>query len=297
VFCNKTKLPGFEDAKEIIRYASVTNGLNSNENLCSYDSKLTKCAKKMSLDHCTDQTYCNVRNGWFSLEPHCSGNSYFTELEYDCQPTFTMCEAESAVVSNVFSGLVLSPSYPLSFRSDRSMPCYLTINLPKNHHVEITIDYLNMVTTERCQADYIEISEYKKVEKIPPDTTNTVMHGHKRSQAYQQQSNEKEYFEEIFPFNKGEKRRRNVQHRPRRTASYRWQTVKTICSSSRPYRTFKATSHMINFKFRPLAANHTFVTNSKNAFSGPHKFKIFFQGIYHFSNILFNRIHKFETCE
>ena len=43
------------------------------------------------------------RNGWYSLEPDCAGNAYYTHVDYDCQPVFYMC-SETTVVHNIFSG-------------------------------------------------------------------------------------------------------------------------------------------------------------------------------------------------
>ena len=147
---------------ELMRYAKVVNGLYHNDTLCSYVPN-TSCSRKQTLADCEDKPTCKVKNGWFNLSPDCDGNSYYTQLEYDCQPAFVMCDKET-VINNVFSGMIYSPSYPHSFRKDdKSEPCYLTIHLPKNHHAEITLDHFDMLKTAKCIGDYVEIQQYKEV--------------------------------------------------------------------------------------------------------------------------------------
>lgn len=69
-----------------------------------------------------------------------------------------MCE--KTTISNLFSGLILSPAYPHSYKLSSPKPCYLTINVPANHYIEITIDYFSIVKSQKCISDYLNIQEY-----------------------------------------------------------------------------------------------------------------------------------------
>ena len=84
VYCNSTKLPVTPDTVEIMRYAKVINGVQYKENHCEF-TNLT-CYKEEILSQCIDKQYCSIKNSWFNL-PECRANSYYTEFEYDCQPS------------------------------------------------------------------------------------------------------------------------------------------------------------------------------------------------------------------
>jgi hypothetical protein len=170
VYCNKTKLPassvsGSSDSTpEVMRYARLTKGLQpDNETLCSYVPHPDHCVRESTHPECVDKPFCKVENSWASLKPKCDGNSYYSQLDYDCQPAYHMCDDMSVASINAFSGLIYSPHYPRNFRSERIEPCYLTVNLPKNHHVEITLDHFDLLKTPNCIGDYVEIQQYIKV--------------------------------------------------------------------------------------------------------------------------------------
>ena len=110
IYCNRSKLPASEFDTNIVehmRSAKATYGLYYNDTLCSYlpnqAATAATCHKRQILNECVDKPYCTVRNGWYSLEPDCAGNAYYTHVDYDCQPVFYMC-SETTVVHNIFSG-------------------------------------------------------------------------------------------------------------------------------------------------------------------------------------------------
>lgn len=142
-----------------MHYARVINGLQHNNTLCSYVPDAQSCARKRPLNGCLDKPYCHVKNNWFSLEPDCSGNSYYTQFEYECQPAYFMCGKEH-LARDVFSALIYSPNYPQTFRSEKSDVCYFTLYLPNNHHAEITLEYFDLFPTSQCVGDYLEIRQY-----------------------------------------------------------------------------------------------------------------------------------------
>lgn len=185
VFCNKSRLPSsmyhsnnnnnnndstnrsphyktnLEPPVELMHYARVINGLqHNNDSICSYVPGASACARKRTLTDCLDKPYCHIKNNWFSLEPECPGNSYYTQFEYDCQPAFTMCDERSHLARNVFSALVYSPNYPRTFRSEKSDLCYLTLYFPNDHHVEISLEFFDLLPTSQCIGDYLEIRQY-----------------------------------------------------------------------------------------------------------------------------------------
>lgn len=82
--CNATKLPIMSDAVEVLRYVKVTNGVLYKDNFCQF-TNLT-CHKEEILTKCIDKQNCFIKNYWFNI-PECRANSYYTELEYDCQPS------------------------------------------------------------------------------------------------------------------------------------------------------------------------------------------------------------------
>lgn len=246
-----------------MRYAKVINGLQHNDTLCSYVPGAA-CSRTLTLTHCFDKPYCNIKNNWFSLEPECSGNSYYTQFEYDCQPAFYMCDKED-LIKNAFSGLIYSPSYPNTFRSDRSDPCYLTIKLPKNHHAEITLEYFDLLGTSKCIGDYLEIQQYVDTSDLSkPHGKRSFLTGANKSQ--------------IRVKGKQEIKTARQQRRP----NYKWHTLGTMCGQIEKSYTIRATANTINFKFRPLPANHPYLASSakNNQTARNHLgFKIYFQAI------------------
>ena len=287
VSCNKSKMPSSSsDTVEYMRYAKVINGLYHNDTLCSFVPG-TSCYRKQNLNSCVDKQYCTVKNSWFSLEPDCAGNSYYTQLEYDCQPAFFMCDKET-VINNVFSGLIYSPAYPNSFRSEKSEPCYLTIHLPKNHHAEITLDYFDMLKTSKCVGDYLEIQQYKET----PSTNGDGRFMSKRDVNNNNNNNiENEATGDsslnVNPILKNKNKPPKISNkqqlktaRQQRKPKYKWQTLGTMCGRIDKAYTIRATADTINFKFRPLSSNHQYLTSLNNYSNKNHLgFKIYFQAI------------------
>lgn len=338
VYCNKSRLSAAAPT-ELMRYARLTNGVMYGDAMCSYNA--SSCHTKQSLSDCVDKAYCHVPNSWSSMAPNCNGNSYYSQLDYDCHPAYTMCDTAHTLVDG-FSGLIYSPDYPNTFRSDqRRETCYLTINLPKNHHVEITLDFFDMLKTPNCYGDYLEIQQYVRVGPTTGGGNNNGDNGvlrnkylsNKRYKSTNQQSvdsEEKSYFKnstggQIFynahddddqattisstttrqkPVVKLKKSNRRVGHlsdtgsggkmfRPqshqstrkpsnsggqqnRRPAEYKWHTLVTVCGKLENGYVIRGTASTINFKFRPLAANHPLLNNNPNRHQG---FKIFFQAV------------------
>lgn len=226
-----------------MRYAKVINGLQHNESLCSYVPGAS-CSRTLILSHCIDQPQCHIKNDWFSLEPDCPGNSYYTQFEYECQPAFFMCERDTLV--NAFSGLIYSPSYPSAFRSGRSEACYLTIKLPKNHHAEITLEKFDLLSTSKCIGDYLEIQQYVETSSWQKRALNRTRIKHKMLSS---------------------------------SGNFKWSTLGTMCGRIEQKYKIRAESDTINFKFRPLPENHPFLTNSQPNKQINQGFKIFFQAI------------------
>lgn len=245
VSCSRSKLPSSSNSAqlELVRYAKVINGLQHNESLCSYVPGAS-CSRTLILSHCIDQPQCHIKNDWFSLEPDCPGNSYYTQFEYDCQPAFFMCGTDTLV--NAFSGLIYSPSYPNTFRSSRSDACYLTVKLPKNHHAEITLEKFDLLSTSKCIGDYLEIQQYVEANSWQKRTVNTTKIRHKMLSS---------------------------------NSNFKWSTLGTMCGRIEQKYKIRAESDTINFKFRPLADNHPFLINSLPNKQSNVGFKIFFQAI------------------
>jgi hypothetical protein len=295
VYCNKSKIAvtsspkqnnagsgGSDsngDALEVMRYARVINGLQYNETLCSYLPG-SGCHRRQNLAECVDQTFCHVKNSWFSLEPECRGNSYYTQLEYDCQPAYHMCQKESI---NAFSGLIYSPAYPNSFRSDRIEPCYLTVNVPKDHHVEIVIDAFDLIKTPGCIGDFLEIQQYTKIK--PSNSANSndeykLFISHKKQKQQQQTgvSSQKSFnnFSDSSFLNQPKivKKQQRLNNRPQKIApKYEWQKLVSLCGKLDRGNKILAMQSTINFKFRALPSTHSYVSRMNTGF------KIFFQAI------------------
>ena len=208
----------------------------------------TSCYRQESLGECVDKPECVVKNSWFSLEPECSGYSYYTQVDYDCQPAYYMCDRE-AVINNVFSGLVYSPNYPNSFRTESDRPCFLTLHLPKNHHVEIILDFFDILKTHKCIGDYLEIKDYREAE--------------------QESSKRHADLNETHRITDGGVSRRS---------KYRWHTVGTMCGKIESKFTLRARSDIINIKFRPLHAEHPYLSGVKDK-AAKTGFKIYFQAV------------------
>lgn len=73
-----------------------------------------------------------------------------------------MCD--KTAINEVFSGVILSPSYPGSYRSSSPKPCYLTVHVPANHYIELIIDNFTLTKTPKCVGDYLNIQEYIEVD-------------------------------------------------------------------------------------------------------------------------------------
>jgi hypothetical protein len=317
VYCNKTKLPSSTQTSdstplEVMRYARLTNGLQYNDSLCSYLPN-TSCHKKQSLVSCVDKPYCSVENTWASLEPNCRGNSFYSQLDYDCQPAYSMCDSTVESI-NAFSGIIYSPNYPSTFRSDRIEPCYLTVNLPKNHHVEITLDYFDLLKTPNCIGDYVEIQQYIKVNNnnnadytskflsnkrmksnsSTSNASNVIISGESfnnnnknatrpairlHKQLLSRNSHLENPVSKMFRPNQGQQQQQQPgqgkSKQPKR-AEYKWHTLVTVCGKIEKGYTIRATENTINFKFRPLPASHNYLANVNRQFQG---FKIYFQAV------------------
>jgi hypothetical protein len=73
-----------------------------------------------------------------------------------------MCD--KTTINNVFSGLILSPAYPHSYQLSSPKPCYITIHVPANHYIELTVDYFTLIKTHKCVGDYLNIQEYVDIQ-------------------------------------------------------------------------------------------------------------------------------------
>jgi hypothetical protein len=92
-------------------------------------------------------------------------------LVFSCRPVglivfvfvaYYMCD--KTAISNVFSGMVYSPFYPYSYKSNsQANLCFLTVTVPSNHFIEITVDKLNMFGSHKCALDYLHVQEYLEV--------------------------------------------------------------------------------------------------------------------------------------
>ena len=157
--------------------------------------------------------------------------------------------------------MIYSPGYPKSFRTEKSDTCYLTIHLPKHHHVEITLDYFDMLKTSKCIGDYLDIQQYK-----------TVGGGGGANAAAG---------ESVHHTNNNNNNHANVKHRMQTGRSrYKWQTLGTMCGRiDKPY-TIRASADTVNFKFRPLSATHPYVGVLNNYTNRERLgFRIYFQAI------------------
>jgi hypothetical protein len=237
---------------------------------------------------CIDKPNCLVKNGWFSLEPQCPGNSYYTQVEYDCQPSFYMCDKNS-VINNVFSGLVYSPNYPNSFRTESDKPCYLTIHMPKNHHIEITLDYFNILKTKKCIGDYLEIQEYIETNINDLKVKENILRKNKRDFGYlfahnetQNELNDNSKISETINEMKNHSLKVNIylglSNNKQRRSKYKWNTLGSMCGKVETKFTIRAKSDIINIKFRPLNFDHQYLTNLNQDQSQNMGFKIYFQG-------------------
>lgn len=291
-----------------MHYAKVIHGLQHNETLCSYVPGAS-CSRHLTLKECIDQPYCHVKNNWFSLEPDCRGNAYYTQFEYDCQPAFYMCDKEN-LARNVFSALIYSPSYPNTFRTDRSEQCFLTLYLPNNHHAEITLEFFDLLSTSNCIGDYLEIRQYipinhgkhklvkrddllyasnftggnsfrsgKNVSSRNSHLNGTLLVKHKKHKIYKNLHTH---------YNNEPARSSSYQQQHRRDQDLKWDTLGTMCGQVDYRYTIKAKSNIINFKFRPLPSNNPLFTSSSGKQANQHQhrlnidnlgFKIFVQAI------------------
>ncbi len=258
--CDRTNM--LSDTKKVIRYARLINGLYFNDSLCSFVPG-TSCYRDTVAEDCLDKASCTISNGWYSLEPYCAGHSYYSQVEYDCQPAYHMCETHDTVINNEFSGIIYSPNYPNSFRTDSDVPCFMTIHLPKNHHVQITLDYFNILKTKNCIGDYIEIQEYVQSDK----RRNRL----KRSFNYENEHKSKQ----INLTSKNDVNRSLTKRQNHGRKKFRWRTLGPMCGHVESRFTLRAKSDIVNIKFRPLPLNHQYLKDQINQNFG---FKIYFEG-------------------
>lgn len=253
-----------KESNELMRTANVINGLHYNDTQCSYNPKESHCHRQTALSYCVDKPSCAIKNDWFSLAPQCDGNSYYSQFNFDCQPAYYMCE--DTVVKDAFSGLIYSPMYPGSFRTESSTPCFLTINLPKDHHVEITLDHFDIFKYQNCLADFLEIQEYK--EDLSGIFSNKNLFKQRRS------FNNDNKTSKLQPQVKLLKKTMTSN----RQKEYKWSTVALMCGKEDSKLIMKASSDIVNFKFKSISSQHNYLKliNNTRVYSG---FKIYFQGI------------------
>ncbi len=221
-----------------------------------------------------------------------------------------MCDSSVESI-NAFSGIIYSPNYPNTFRSDRIEPCYLTVNLPKNHHVEITLDYFDLLKTPNCIGDYVEIQQYikvngnnadylsaskflsnKRMKSAKSSTSNNASNAQTggssnvtrpairlHKQLLSKNSHLDNPISKMFRPQQNQMQQQQQQQgkskQPKR-AEYKWHTLVTVCGKIEKGYTIRATENTINFKFRPLPASHNYLANVNRQFQG---FKIFFQAV------------------
>jgi hypothetical protein len=236
------------ESNELMRTANIINGLHYNETQCLFNPIESYCHRQTLLSYCIDKPKCSIKNAWTSLQPECEGNSYYTQFNYDCQPAYHMCE--DTIVKDAFSGLIYSPFYPYSFRTENNnKPCFLTINLPKDHHVEITLDHFDIFKYQNCLADFLEIQEYKQ------DLSDIYY------------SNNLQQNKKILKTNQ--------------KPVYKWSTIATMCGKEQTKHIIRASSDVVNFKFRSISSNHHYLQQiNNNNISRIHTgFRLYFQAI------------------
>lgn len=238
------------ESNELMRTANIINGLHYNETQCLFNPIESYCHRQTVLSYCIDKPKCSIKNAWTSLQPECEGNSYYTQFNYDCQPAYHMCE--DTIVKDAFSGLIYSPFYPYSFRTENNnKPCFLTINLPKDHHVEITLDHFDIFKYQNCLADFLEIQEYKQ------DLSDIYY------------SNNLQQNKKILKTNQ--------------KPVYKWSTIATMCGKEQTKHIIRASSDIVNFKFRSISSNHHYlqqINNNNNNLSRINTgFRLYFQAI------------------
>lgn len=270
-----------KELNELMRTANTINGLHYNDTQCVYNEKESRCHRHTVLGYCVDKPSCSINNDWFSLQPDCEGNSYYTQFNFDCQPAYYMCE-DITVVKNAFSGLIYSPSYPYSYRTDTEQLCFLTVNLPRDHHVEITLDFFEIFSSQNCFADFLEILEYKED-----------LSGIFNSKNKQRRHSTTDGLNEIVSQNKtvNEPLQSSVRLKKKPMAAtkqpsiYKWSRVALMCGKEEKKHVIKASTNVINFKFKSLSNNHQYFKQSNKSRTHP-GFKIYFQGIF-FSSFIF----------
>ncbi len=236
------------ESNELMRTANIINGLHYNETQCLFNPIESYCHRQTVLSYCVDKPKCSIKNAWTSLQPECEGNSYYTQFNYDCQPAYHMCE--DTIVKDAFSGLIYSPFYPYSFRTENNnKPCFLTINLPKDHHVEITLDHFDIFKYQNCLADFLEIQEYKQ------DLSDIYYSNNLQQNKKMLKTNQKPV--------------------------YKWSTIATMCGKEQTKHIIRASSDIVNFKFRSISSNHHYLQQiNNNNISRIHTgFRLYFQAI------------------
>ena len=279
-----------------MRYAKVINGLYHNDTLCSYVPE-TSCHRRKTLDHCVDRSYCLVENGWYNLEPDCDGNSYYTQLEFSCQPAYYMCEKKS--IKNVFSALIYSPSFPNLYRSDKTETCFLIVHLPKNYHAEITLDFFDLPNLPECFGDFLEIQEYiqEPIEKKLKRSSSSSKIGFDESDLLTSKNYTNKYShlsKGIGNLTKTQKKKnatgknlklksQKQQYNPQQ--DNKWSNVGVLCGRKKEGIKYLARSDIISFKFKLLEQGHAILGSSFNQTANL-GFKIFIQGNSFFNHTL-----------
>ena len=256
----------------MMRTANTINGLRYNDTQCVFNEKESQCHRHTVLGYCVDKPSCSINNDWFSLQPDCDGNSFYTQLNFDCQPAYHMCE-EITVVKNAFSGLIYSPSYPYSYRAETEQLCFLTVNLPRDHHVEITLDFFEIFSSQNCFADFLEILEYKEdLSGIFNNKNKQRRHPSQADSLSDIASENKTATGNVVRLNK------KLVTLNKQPSVYKWSRVALMCGKEEKKHVIRASTNVINFKFKSLSLNHQYFKQSNKSRVHP-GFKIYFQGI------------------
>jgi hypothetical protein len=191
----------------------------------------------------------------------------------------------------------------------------MTIELPDNHYAEITFDNFEMMKTTNCMGDYLEILEYRgykdsgasmaygeddsyfgrltnskahsNVLRRKRQSKNHLAVGGDDTGAMSHNGDELSNLElsGVSKINKSSKSNEKTNPRivnlnsriNKRRPNFKWHSLGHFCGKFDSGYTFRATSNIINFKFRPLASNHQFMSTFQHRAN--FRFKIYFQGM------------------
>ncbi|CAJ0956996.1 unnamed protein product, partial [Mesorhabditis belari] len=91
----------------------------------------------------------NERKGW--------------KLEYEfVSPNTETC----GFISNAATGVIHSPGYPNNYAPD--LECIWDIIVPRGYHVKLEFETFDVQTTEKCDADYIVLSQEHEAQSFAP---------------------------------------------------------------------------------------------------------------------------------